>query len=387
MMVNPNMLLIILVVIMVVWLIKNETFSNGGDFDAHGAMDDCHYPISSGMTDLMPEPSLPAERPPSYPVQTYPPAPPNASQVAGSQVAPQVAALQVAPQVAAPQVAAPQVAVPQVAVPQGATQGAIPEVMLPLFATPQVSESREQRVNRSSDNDEDGHGYKLAYVNKWPRCDNHPILGCQTGSDVDYFKLRCSEHKDCDGFTWDKNDGCFKINCKKDTDDFLYGSSNYYQKTDVADTAPVENQTGEDEQESTHYMKYTVPRRVQSCHCNVPEHVPSEPHGEETADLLGCYREDPEANLPHKVFTNGDRNLTPKKCQYLCRNKGYRYAGVQFGNECWCGNGTKGLGEKRSDDECNIPCSGDPEQNCGGVLRQNIYQVGGHWRRNGCLRR
>jgi hypothetical protein len=134
---------------------------------------------------------------------------------------------------------------------------------------------------------------------------------------------------------------------------------------------------GDEDYISSDYITFGVPQGTPSCNCNKPEYLKNAPKEEDVNSYQGCYRETPEENLKYKVFPEGTSQLTPKKCQYLCRNHGYKYAGVTFGNECWCGNGEKGLGERRPEWECNSPCSGAPDQNCGGILRQNIYQVKG----------
>ena len=53
---------------------------------------------------------------------------------------------------------------------------------------------------------------------------------------------------------------------------------------------------------------------------------------------------------------------------------GFRYAGLQYGRECWCGNafgkhGTEGA-------KCNQPCPAVPEETCGGYLSSDVYSTG-----------
>lgn len=47
---------------------------------------------------------------------------------------------------------------------------------------------------------------------------------------------------------------------------------------------------------------------------------------------------------------------------------GFKYAGLQYGGECWAGN-TFGKYGKRPDSECNMPCKLDKKRSCGGSWR------------------
>ena len=55
---------------------------------------------------------------------------------------------------------------------------------------------------------------------------------------------------------------------------------------------------------------------------------------------------------------------------------GYRFAGVEFGRECWCGNSYSSDLPELSDQHCNMPCSGDASKTCGGYLAIDIYHTG-----------
>ena len=56
--------------------------------------------------------------------------------------------------------------------------------------------------------------------------------------------------------------------------------------------------------------------------------------------------------------------------------KGYTYAGVQFGAECFCGNEQPGQQFLASvESECNMRCPGDNQAKCGGSYRMNVYNV------------
>ncbi|BEJ17109.1 hypothetical protein CspHIS471_0605100 [Cutaneotrichosporon sp. HIS471] len=73
--------------------------------------------------------------------------------------------------------------------------------------------------------------------------------------------------------------------------------------------------------------------------------------------------------LPHKAYSN-DHN-SPRKCTKACEKAGYKFAGVQFGKECWCGNEVGG--QLTDDKECFIQCPKAAKETCGGPCRNFIY--------------
>ena len=67
-----------------------------------------------------------------------------------------------------------------------------------------------------------------------------------------------------------------------------------------------------------------------------------------------------------------DKDLTLEKCKDFCFGRNYKFAGVEEDN-CYCGNEVWPLIEKPSS-ECDVRCSGDKSQVCGGKCRVNVYQ-------------
>ena len=53
----------------------------------------------------------------------------------------------------------------------------------------------------------------------------------------------------------------------------------------------------------------------------------------------------------------------------------YKYAGVQAGYACLCGD-TFGKHGKKPDSECNTNCPGDNTQKCGAGWRNAVYSTG-----------
>ena len=53
---------------------------------------------------------------------------------------------------------------------------------------------------------------------------------------------------------------------------------------------------------------------------------------------------------------------------------GYTYAGMADGYECYCGNSEDNLNGLSTD--CNVPCSGDSNNICGGDDSLSVYKIG-----------
>eukprot|EP01059_Diplonema_ambulator_P032660 TRINITY_DN650_c0_g2_i4.p1 TRINITY_DN650_c0_g2~~TRINITY_DN650_c0_g2_i4.p1 ORF type:complete len:1070 (+),score=290.46 TRINITY_DN650_c0_g2_i4:57-3266(+) len=87
--------------------------------------------------------------------------------------------------------------------------------------------------------------------------------------------------------------------------------------------------------------------------------------------FYGCFKTHTRF-LSRRVY-KGDAN-TPSSCAWLCKEAGYRYAGVEDGAECWCGDSV-GSSVKTVRSECDKPCTGDGAEACGGVFRMGLYSL------------
>ncbi|KAF1963834.1 WSC-domain-containing protein [Byssothecium circinans] len=65
-------------------------------------------------------------------------------------------------------------------------------------------------------------------------------------------------------------------------------------------------------------------------------------------------------------------NATVEQCTSYCKGNNYRYAGLEYHGQCFCG--TSVSAPAAPEGECNLPCNGDPTQACGGQDRISIYQ-------------
>jgi hypothetical protein len=88
--------------------------------------------------------------------------------------------------------------------------------------------------------------------------------------------------------------------------------------------------------------------------------------------FVGCFADTSAFDLDGHLERS--RANTPQSCIAKCRELGFRYAGVQYGESCLCGNSYGRYGGAES---CNYPCTGDPGQTCGGYSANSVYETGG----------
>jgi hypothetical protein len=92
-------------------------------------------------------------------------------------------------------------------------------------------------------------------------------------------------------------------------------------------------------------------------------------------EAMGCYAENAEMPiLEQNMFPYGDASLSVGKCKNTCYRRDYQFAGVQQGNQCWCGSYVGGEWTRNQTD-CNIPCTGDQKSMCGGKGLLNIFKA------------
>lgn len=82
---------------------------------------------------------------------------------------------------------------------------------------------------------------------------------------------------------------------------------------------------------------------------------------------LGCYVDQGPRLLPENLL--GANDMTAQKCAAHCSN--YKYFGVEYGRECWCGNTQPKAVAAEAD--CSFGCAGDDAQLCGAGSRINVW--------------
>lgn len=89
------------------------------------------------------------------------------------------------------------------------------------------------------------------------------------------------------------------------------------------------------------------------------------------AQFLGCFKDTSDFDLDGHLERS--RTNTPQSCIATCRGMGFRYAGLQYGESCLCGNSYGRYGRAEN---CSYVCTGDPSQVCGGYSSNSVYATG-----------
>ena len=85
-----------------------------------------------------------------------------------------------------------------------------------------------------------------------------------------------------------------------------------------------------------------------------------------------CSFDDKHERVLSEYFEASD-NMTIEKCVGICRSKNYPFSGLEYQKECHCGYEPADGFEYAWSDKCNLHCSGDSSQICGGSDAMNIW--------------
>ncbi len=92
------------------------------------------------------------------------------------------------------------------------------------------------------------------------------------------------------------------------------------------------------------------------------------------ASHLGCFADSEPRALETQSFNLSTNSV--ETCSAACSLGGFKYAGVEDGGECWCGN-NEDYGRLGTSSSCVTSCSGNAAETCGGPWALNIYRVAG----------
>ncbi|KAI0808290.1 hypothetical protein C8Q74DRAFT_1189458 [Fomes fomentarius] len=114
-------------------------------------------------------------------------------------------------------------------------------------------------------------------------------------------------------------------------------------------------------------------------------------------EFLGCFTDQGARSLGDANFVN-NTGMTVESCVGFCSTKGFNFAGLEFAQECWCGNAIENGGTNATLADCNLPCAGDATEFCGAGNRLSVYWNGvqpppppvtvpsvGDWQSLGCF--
>lgn len=86
--------------------------------------------------------------------------------------------------------------------------------------------------------------------------------------------------------------------------------------------------------------------------------------------LIGCFKDTNDFDV--KGYLERSQQNTPQRCISICKQKGFRYAGLQYSESCLCGNS---YGKYGPANNCNMKCTGGPMM-CGGYSSNHVYATG-----------
>jgi hypothetical protein len=89
-------------------------------------------------------------------------------------------------------------------------------------------------------------------------------------------------------------------------------------------------------------------------------------------EYLGCFK---DPNNPYNLdgFLGHPANNTPEACTAICRDKGFKYAGVEWSVSCLCGDSYDHYGTANN---CDMACPGDSSEICGGFGSNSVFATG-----------
>ncbi|XP_051542437.1 WSC domain-containing protein 1-like [Myxocyprinus asiaticus] len=95
--------------------------------------------------------------------------------------------------------------------------------------------------------------------------------------------------------------------------------------------------------------------------------------GRHKGTYIGCFINNETEHALGGTILYDFRKMTSALCQDTCSESGFRYAGLEYGAECHCGNRVCARRARRED--CNLECRGQKGSPCGGVGRLSVYRV------------
>ncbi|CAG5128244.1 unnamed protein product, partial [Candidula unifasciata] len=97
--------------------------------------------------------------------------------------------------------------------------------------------------------------------------------------------------------------------------------------------------------------------------------------GKDKGHYYGCYKDSNSQRALDGGFVDLPDN-SPQKCIEHCYRSGQKYAGLQYGKECWCGSSYGKHGSKLEEAHCFTKCPGNASETCGAYLTNKIYGTG-----------
>ncbi|KAH9896068.1 hypothetical protein C8Q73DRAFT_463729 [Cubamyces lactineus] len=91
--------------------------------------------------------------------------------------------------------------------------------------------------------------------------------------------------------------------------------------------------------------------------------------------FLGCFTDQGARSLGGATYTN-TTGMTVESCVSFCSSQDFNFAGLEYAQECWCGNEIANGGTNATESDCNFACTGDASEICGAGNRLSVYWNG-----------
>ncbi|WWC66431.1 uncharacterized protein I206_100333 [Kwoniella pini CBS 10737] len=89
---------------------------------------------------------------------------------------------------------------------------------------------------------------------------------------------------------------------------------------------------------------------------------------------LGC-----AADSSDRLLTGSSKTaftgMTVDLCLSYCEDAGFKYAGAEYGDECYCSNTLPTTVEYLTNGECNVVCDGKDDEACGGGYALELFEL------------
>ncbi|KAN0137473.1 WSC domain containing protein [Lactarius tabidus] len=91
---------------------------------------------------------------------------------------------------------------------------------------------------------------------------------------------------------------------------------------------------------------------------------------------IGCYSDNVNGRALTAAAYTDTVGMTVESCVNFCNSKNLIYAGVEYAQECYCGNTITDGSTSVASTDCNFACKGDASETCGAGNRLNMYWSG-----------
>lgn len=90
---------------------------------------------------------------------------------------------------------------------------------------------------------------------------------------------------------------------------------------------------------------------------------------------LACYHDPESARLLNGYSYTSTTGMTPEACTSACESRSFKFAALEYGQECWCGSSLASSATKANEADCSMPCSGQATAKCGASYIASVYTL------------